>query len=100
MPVYPMDVKPIASNLGSSLRYLDLYLEGAGAGTCAFCPSDFAGFNNVEVLWIRVGNNISVRLTDDEGDLCLDPVAFIKLRTLIVQDYVDATVYELLCHWE
>ena len=100
MPVYPMDVKPLASHLGSCLKYLDFYLEGSGAGASAFRPSDWAGFNSVEVLWIRVGNNISVNLIDNEGDLCLEPVTFINLRTLILQDYVDATIYELLCHWE
>ena len=63
MPVYPKDVKPLAVRLGSSLRKLDFYLEGAGVdnNSGTFCPFDWAGFENIEVLWPRVGNNVTVK---------------------------------------
>lgn len=102
MPVYPKDVRPLARQLGSSLRNLDLYLEGGGTGddAGAFCPFDWAGFENIEVLWLRVGNNVKAATTDEDGDLSLELVQFNKLRTLTVQDYTDIQVYEMMSCWE
>ena len=102
MPVYPKDVKPLAVRLGSSLRKLDFYLEGAGVdnNSGTFCPFDWAGFENIEVLWPRVGNNVTVKTKDEEGDVSLELVRFEKLQTLMVQDYTDPRIYELLACWE
>ncbi|KAL5536594.1 hypothetical protein ACEPAF_417 [Sanghuangporus sanghuang] len=113
LPACPGDIRLLAQYLGRSLAKLDLcletnldhYIANATTEVDILYPEYFSGLETLEVLWLRCSNELpKVASTGISG--CTSnfasskKVTFKRLRVLVIQDYEDGTVFDLLASWD
>ncbi|KAL5531132.1 hypothetical protein ACEPAG_4008 [Sanghuangporus baumii] len=113
LPTCPGDIRLLAQYLGRSLTKLDLclktnlvhYTANAATEIDLLYPEYFSGFETLEVLWLRCSNELP-RIASTGTNRCTSnfalskKVTFKRLRALVIQDYEDGTVFDLITSWD
>ncbi|THH09013.1 hypothetical protein EW145_g2324 [Phellinidium pouzarii] len=104
IPVCPDDIRTLAAaKVGRTLRWFKAYLYSGIEDSVenTFYATDWAGFESLEVLWLRpISKRILAEFSPDGSRGAeTERVNFGSLRILTVQDYVDEGVSALLVHW-